>query len=210
MIIIAHRGIGEKLGEINSLSALKKSIKLGFGIETDIRDYNSNIVISHDIPSSKSLRLDILFEYYANKQSNLTLALNVKSDGLQIELKELIVKYNISNYFVFDMSVPDALQYINHGFNVFTRQSEYEREPSFYELASGIWIDQFNSHWTNNRILVDHIERNKKICVVSPELHGRRYIREWVDLKEVEKIIGTNNLMLCSDYPEKAKDYFND
>ena len=81
------------------------------------------------------LGLDNLFKLYKKYNTNLPLALNIKADGLQIPLKQLIKKYEITNYFVFDMSIPDALVYIDLNFNVFTRQSEYEKEPSFYGKA---------------------------------------------------------------------------
>lgn len=86
------------------------------------------MVISHDIATKDSLSLDkFLSLYYSyNIHSNSTLALNIKSDGLQEILKSKISQYNIQNYFFFDMSVPDALGYIKHGLNIFTRQSEYK------------------------------------------------------------------------------------
>ncbi|MDN2816508.1 hypothetical protein PAJ50_08790, partial [Campylobacter jejuni] len=84
---------------------------------------------------------------------NLPLAVNIKADGRQIPLKKLIQKYKITNYFVFDMSVPDALLYIDLNFNVFTRQSEYEKEPSFSDKACGIWMDEFYSHWIDKNTI---------------------------------------------------------
>ena len=48
MIIISHRGIGFRK-EQNTLGAFAECFKSGFGIETDIRDYNGKLVVSHDI-----------------------------------------------------------------------------------------------------------------------------------------------------------------
>ena len=39
------------------------------------------------------------------------LALNIKSDGISEILKKTLKKYSIKNYFVFDMSVPELIQY---------------------------------------------------------------------------------------------------
>jgi hypothetical protein len=56
--------------------------------------------------------------------------------GYRSSCVKALETYNITNYFLFDMSVPDALVYIRQGgFNVYTRQSEYEKEPSFYSEA---------------------------------------------------------------------------
>ena len=119
-------------------------------------------------------------------------------------------KYKIENYFVFDMSVPDGLIYLNKEFNTFTRQSEYEVYPSFYERAQGIWLDEFHSHWITQEIIENHIKHSKNICIVSPELHGRSYTQEWEKYKDIELNIGKNKFMICTDQPEIAEKYFNE
>ncbi|EOH2218788.1 hypothetical protein ACMF73_001646 [Campylobacter jejuni] len=88
------------------------------------------IVVSHDMASENCLKLEDFFKLYKKYNTNLPLALNIKADGLQNLLKKLIEKYEITNYFIFDMSVPDALLYIDLNFNVFTRQSEYNMKKS--------------------------------------------------------------------------------
>mgnify|MGYP006075220631 CR=1 FL=1 len=42
--------------EKNMVVAFQRSLELGFGIETDLRDYNGEIVISHDIADKNSMR----------------------------------------------------------------------------------------------------------------------------------------------------------
>ena len=107
------------------------------------------------------------------------------------------------------MSVPDALGYIKHGLNIFTRQSEYEQIPSFYQEAKGIWLDEFYTHWINSQIIEEHLNNNKKICIVSPDLHKRDYIKEWQEYKEIESKFKNANLMLCTDKIEEARRFFN-
>jgi len=128
---------------------------------------------------------------------------------LQVELKSILQKYKIDNYFFFDMSVPDTLGYIKHGLNIFTRQSEYEQIPSFYQEAKGIWLDEFYTHWINSQIIEEHLNNNKKICIVSPDLHKRDYIQEWQEYKEIESKFKNANLMLCTDQIEEARRFFN-
>ena len=117
----------------------------------------------------------------------MPLALNIKSDGLQVKLKCLIEKYRIENYFIFDMSLPDTLEYLAHGMKCFTRQSEYEKEPLFYDKAVGVWLDEFHTDWITEEIIRYHYRNNKKICIVSPDLHKREYEKEWQHYKEIEK-----------------------
>lgn len=206
--ILSHRGYWKKESEKNSILAFERSFKLGFGTETDIRDFNQELVISHDIPNENSIKVDTFFKLYKSFDCTLPLALNIKSDGLQAKLLELLNKHNIKNYFVFDMSVPDGLGYLNNEINVFTRQSEYELEPSFYEKSLGIWLDEFYSHWITKDVLVHHLNNKKAVCIVSPDLHKRNYINEWNNYKEYDDLLNFKNLMICTDYPETAKAFF--
>ena len=127
--ILSHRGYWKKANEKNLPIAFEQS----FGTETDIRDYKGQLVISHDIADEKCISVKEMFNIYTKHDSTLPLALNIKADGLQIKLKELLQEYKIKNYFVFDMSVPDGLQYLRHNIKSFTR----ETIPSFYDEACG-------------------------------------------------------------------------
>ncbi|ACM63665.1 PI-PLC domain-containing protein [Campylobacter lari] len=210
MKIISHRGIWGKCSEKNTLKAFERSFCNDFGIETDLRDMLGQIVISHDMSNNSCLTLDNFFALYQSFSNNFPLALNIKADGLQNVLKEFLEKYDVNNYFVFDMSVPDALLYIKAGFNVFTRQSEYEKQPSFYNEVCGVWMDEFYEHWINEETIQEHLENNKKICIVSPELHKRDFKKEWQEYKEISKKLDSGDrLMLCTDYPFQAREFFN-
>jgi glycerophosphoryl diester phosphodiesterase len=112
MIVISHRGYWKKAHEKNLLIAFERSFSLGFGTEMDIRDYKGELVISHDIADESCILVKEMLDIYNKYGGNLPLAFNIKSDGLQMKLKELLEKYDIENYFVFDMSIPDGLQYL--------------------------------------------------------------------------------------------------
>jgi len=210
MIILSHRGYWKKSSEKNQPIAFERSFELGFGTETDIRDYNGHLVISHDMADTSAISVTDFFTIYNQYDTSLPLALNIKADGLQTTLKKLLVEYAIQNYFVFDMSVPDSLGYLKNSMNVFTRQSEYEKESSFYEEAQGIWLDEFHHHWISKETISYHVNMKKQICIVSPDLHKRDYKAEWEHYKKIEKELGINNLMLCTDYPEIAREFFNE
>jgi glycerophosphoryl diester phosphodiesterase len=210
MIVLSHRGYWKKNIEKNKKEAFERSFSLSFGTETDIRDYNGELVISHDIANPNCITVKKLFEIYNDIDNTLPLALNIKADGLQAKLKILLKEYRITNYFVFDMSVPDGLQYLKQNIQSFTRQSEYEAVPSFYDDACGVWLDEFEGHWIDKNTIKKHIDNDKNICIVSPDLHKREYKKEWKHYKEIEKELGIDNLMLCTDYPELAKEFFNE
>jgi glycerophosphoryl diester phosphodiesterase len=212
MIIISHRGYWKQYNEKNTMEAFKRSFLLGFGTETDIRDYKGSLVISHDMAIDNCLTVKELFEVYKSIDDSLTLALNIKADELQLELLKLINEYEISNYFVFDTSIPDGYKYLAREMNLFTRESEFEDSPSFYHESAGIWLDEFKSHWINNQTIEKHLLNNKTICIVSPELHGREYKNVWEEYKNIDRNIDSNMkykpIMLCTDYPEEARDFF--
>ncbi len=147
MLILSHRGCWKRPNEKNTEAAFVRSFALGFGTETDVRDANGRLVISHDPPAlgANPLPFDAFCRLYKDHGGDaLPLALNVKSDGLQTLLKAALEMHEITNYFVFDMSVPDGLECLRHGLPVFTRRSEYETQPSFYEKAAGVWMDCFH------------------------------------------------------------------
>jgi|SaaInlStandDraft_6_1057023.scaffolds.fasta_scaffold06831_6 glycerophosphoryl diester phosphodiesterase len=210
MIILSHRGCWNRDSEKNSIKAFEASFSLGFGVETDLRDYNGEIVISHEIPDEECMSVDNFFKIYNNYSQNQPLALNIKADGLQYKLKKLIEKHSIENYFVFDMSVPDGLLYHKHNLVFFTRQSEYERHPSIYKESDGVWLDEFNEHWIDELVIENHLKNKKKICIVSPELHGRDYQEEWQQYKGIDKEFKDEGIMICTDYPEKARRFFSE
>ncbi len=207
-MIISHRGFWIREEEKNSVEAFERSFSSGFGTETDIRDFNGELVISHDIPTKKGITLKRFFEVFNSYDNTLPLALNIKSDGLQSHIFDLLKEYDILNYFVFDMSVPDALGYLKKGIKAYTRESEYERTPSFYEKAKGVWMDEFKESWIEPENINKHLSNNKEVCIVSPELHKRDYLSEWKKYGESFNFVDNESLHICTDKPQKAKDFF--
>jgi hypothetical protein len=210
MKILSHRGYWKSENEKNTRIAFERSFLLGFGTETDIRDLNGELVISHDPPVSEQKCLTAIdfFKLYKSLGDGLQLALNIKSDGLQEKLMKLINEYNITNYFVFDMSIPDTLGYLKNNTKIFTRQSEYEIDPAFYSQADGVWMDEFNQNWIEEKNIGNHILNGKKVCIVSPELHKRDFKIEWNKYKNIFLVDSANKISICTDLPEKAKQFF--
>ena len=82
--IIAHRGIWTDASERNSVTALKKAIQNGIGIETDLRDYQGEVVICHDSQvGNVFLTIHELFEVISKCSISARIALNIKSDPWQ-------------------------------------------------------------------------------------------------------------------------------
>lgn len=208
MEIISHRGYWKKLEERNTNISFERSFNLGFGTETDLRDYNGEIVISHDIANPTNILFSDFLEIYKKTiYKNLSLALNIKADGLQKKVKKILVDYQIVNYFLFDMSIPDLKVSIEADLNTFSRLSEYEKELPFYDKVKGIWLDAFVDNWYTEDILTTHLKNDKTICIVSAELHKRDHISHWNTLKSFD-IQNMENIILCTDLPEEATQFF--
>lgn len=206
MEIIAHRGFWKTDKEKNKKEAFVRARLAMVGTETDFRDYEQKLVISHNVADSTCMSADDFFAMY--KDQKCTLALNVKADGIQQLLKELLNKNNITNYFCFDMSIPDTLEYINSGLKFFIRESEYEKINDLYEKADGVWADGFESDtWITKDYIKKHRKNGKRVCIVSSDLHKRDYSVLWERLKDKE-ILDDNGVILCTDYPDKAKEFF--
>lgn len=187
--------------------AFERALANDFGIETDVRDFHGQVVIAHDPVVSECVLLQDLLAMMSPDKRHLTLALNIKADGLQHVIKQALDSCNISNYFLFDMSVPDAVRSMKHGLSVFTRESDVEPVPAFYSRASGVWLDGFDEMWFGPADIFKHLKAGKSVCVVSPELHSRPERSCWESLKSagVHKEAG---MMLCTDKPEEARRFF--
>ena len=205
--IIAHRGYWKSKKESNTIEAFEKAFSINISIETDIRDYEKKLVIAHDLPNVDSSNLELVFSRYNKYSCSGTLAINIKSCGLASTLRAILKQFNITNYFVFDMAVPDIINYIKEDLNFYTRQSEYELHPSFYEQAKGVWLDSFNKIWYDEVIINSHLLNNKRIAFVSPELHNRDHIELWEFIKR-NKFHLSNKLILCTDLVDQAIKYF--
>ena len=210
MEIIAHRGFWDRDEDKNTLNAFEKAFKSGYGVETDLRDYREKLVISHNVANEDCVGLEDFFWLYQTCHSKSPLALNVKADGIQVLLEPLLKKYNIVNYFLFDMSIPELVVNANRKLRFYTRNSDVEKECVLYSKANGVWLDAFyDENWLTEKVITQHVKHGMKVCIVSPELHGYEYTRVWEMLKGTS--LYKNELVaLCTDIPNRAEEYFDE
>lgn len=205
MEIISHRGFWKKKSERNEKSAFVRSFSLGFGTETDLRDHLGEVVVAHDMPIGEPMTFSELLRIMGGR--NLTLALNIKADGLGARIKELLIEHKHTNYFTFDMSVPELVRQLKGEMIVFTGLSDIQPFPVFLDKCQGIWLDCFNSDWYDEKIVDKLLEQGKRVCVVSSDLHLRSTEKQWDILCRVKNILSPN-LLLCTDKPLIARDFF--
>ena len=90
MQIIAHRGFWLDPSEKNTSIAFARALENGFGIETDFRDLNGELVISHDLPGDDAMPIGDFVSLYATACNDVLMALNIKADGPQSLVKKMV------------------------------------------------------------------------------------------------------------------------
>lgn len=163
MNFIAHR--------VNTIEELDKTPS-EFGIEVDLRDKGSRLITQHE-----PFKDGDDFEEFLGHYKHDIMILNVKCEGIEFRILELIKKYGIKEYFFLDSSFPMIYRLCRDSEkNIAIRFSEFEGLDSALLMKNKInwiWVDCFTILpivLNNYRIL-----RNAgfKLCLASPDLHGR-------------------------------------
>ena len=216
MIILAHRGFWRQSGEKNTRAAFLRAFEAGYGIETDVRDLDGALVVSHDPPRRGAMPWDDLLDLYIDRGAPGHLAINIKADGLAEAVSRSLSDRGLTDHgFVFDMSIPDMRAYLGGPIPVYTRFSDAEPAPAFYDQAQGVWVDDFTGAWASSERALDDLSRGKGVALVSPELHGKPHRDAWAawdrDFRRAADRQGFVNerLMVCTDRPDEAKQRFN-
>ena len=207
MKILAHRGCWNENIKNNSPQALRSALELGFGFESDLRDYCGELVISHNIADASCQKAEEVFQWLRKFNDQFCFAINIKADGMKDLLIEGLKRYQIKNYFTFDMSAPQMVEFQESGLTFFTRQSEIEQSPVMYGEAAGVWVDGFyGDDWITEDLLNGHTLHGKTVCIVSPDLHQRTHTDLWKRLASFD--VEFDRMMLCTDHPHEAADFF--
>lgn len=180
MLFIAHR--------INTIKELD-NIPDEYGIELDVRNNGNDLIIAHE-PFENGENFEEYLKHYHHK----IMILNIKSERLEHRCLELLNKYNISNYFFLDSSIPMIYNLSNSGNNnSAVRFSEIE--PIEFVIAmknrvKWVWVDCFSKipiNYDKYKLLKNE---GLKLCFVSPELQGREG-----DIIPYKKYLTENNIV---------------
>ena len=162
VLFICHR--------INN-SDMLKNVQNDQGIELDLRDKDDRIVLSHD-PFNDGEDFEDLQKRY-DKQ---LIILNIKSERIEYRVLELLIKYDIKDFFFLDSSFPMIYQLNQIGEkNIAIRFSELESIESVEkvkDMVKWVWVDCFNEFPLDKKSYNIIKNLGLKICLVSPELQG--------------------------------------
>ena len=158
MILIKHR--------VNKIKDLKKLDRV-YGVEIDIRSKGKKLYLHHD-PYVRGESFTTWLKYYNHK----IIVLNVKEEGLESQIIEILKKNKINNFFFHDQTFSTLLKNMNNT-KVSIRFSEYEdlKNKNFlFKKITWLWCDNFTRIDLKYNFL-KYLKRKKvKICLVSPEL----------------------------------------
>jgi len=164
MQYIAHRR--------NTLEELKATPR-EYGIEMDIRSFGDCLVVHHE-PFVDAVPFKEWIKHYNHK----TLILNVKEEGIEGLVKEIVEERGIRDYFFLDLSFPALMKMANMGeTRIAVRFSEYESLETVMSLTGKVdwvWVDCFTK-MPLTASAYQQLSKHFKLCMVSPELQGRSF-----------------------------------
>ena len=186
MLLIEHR--------VNTVEHLQR-VPQNRGVEVDVRDYDGDLRMVHD-PFTTGESLEDLLSAYRHA----FVIFNVKCDGLEGKILDLVRKYHIMNYFFLDVASPTLVSLVNRGIHqVAVRFSEYEPieiAQAFAGKVDWVWVDCF-THLPLNPDVYRYLKEHFRICLVSPEL--QKYPRGMIHSFR-EQLRGMPIDAVCTDY----------
>lgn len=191
MQLIAHRR--------NTISDLL-STPSKYGVEIDIRSYGNKLIIHHE-PLIEGESFDAWIAAYKHG----TLILNVKEEGLEARLIDLMNSHGIEDYFFLDQSFPFLVKWAKAGeHRCAVRVSEFESVETALSLSGKIdwvWVDCF-THFPLSHEDASRLHNSGfKLCLVSPELQGRNAEME---IPQLAALLKERNIVadaICTKQP---------
>jgi hypothetical protein len=196
MHIIAHRR--------NTLADLA-AVPPRYGVEVDIRSHGDRLTIQHDPYVTGGDFADWIGAYAAARRTG-TLILNVKEDGLEARLLELVGRHGIENFFFLDQALPTLVRMARQGEKrCAVRVSEYESVETalrFAGLLDWVWVDCFTRFPLAPVESARLVDAGFRLCLVSPELQGRTDPGEIAALRALIAREGHRVAAVCTKRPD--------
>ena len=173
----------------------------------DIRSKGSELVLCHD-----PFMPGILFKDWISFFRHKTLILNVKEDGLEKGLMDIMEKQGIDDYIFLDQSFPSLIKWAFRGeTRCAVRVSEFESFDTALSLAGKIgwvWVDCFTHFPLSGKDAQRAKKAKFKLCLVSPELQGRN---PKMGIASMAKTLREKNIQgdaVCTKRPDLWEKFF--
>ena len=171
------------------------------GVEVDIRSHDKELIIHHD-PFQKGDSFIKWLSFFKHK----ILILNVKEEGLETRLLELMDQHNIEDFFFLDQSFPFLRKTAIMGeHRCAVRISEFESIETVLTLTGmveWVWVDCF-SHFPLTSLQTNTLQKKGfKLCFVSPELQGRSELSHITKFRKDIESLEIQGDAVCTKHPE--------
>jgi len=171
-----------------------------WGVEMDVHAYGDRLVVQHE-----AFRDGPELAAWLDAYRHRFVVFNVKEEGIESRLLAEVLERGIENFFLLDLSFPALVGLARSGERrVAIRVSVHEPATGALSLAGKVgwvWLDMFSPaplDATSHRALQD---AGFKICLVSPELHGR----DVVEITALRKYLDSMKLSVdavCTKHPD--------
>jgi hypothetical protein len=170
------------------------------GVEIDLRSSGDEIILAHDPFVNGEL-----LKHWLTGWNGQFLVLNIKEEGLETRILEILSDFNVTEFFFLDQSFPFMMKSINSGDKrVAARVSDVEViNTAINSGAQWCWLDCFSGNWD---YLIEAKESlasvNIKSCLVSPELQRIDFLNELKALQSLIELSGLKIDAVCTKNPE--------
>lgn len=185
---------------MNSIKDLQ-STSNNLGVEIDIRTFGSDLILQHE-PFVSGTRLEDWLAHFNHQM----LIVNVKEDGLESSILDLMEKFEIKDFFFLDQSMPSLYKvsqlYPNY---CAARISDIESIETVLKTNAGwVWFDSHSGDWDFiKRSFIELSKLKIKKCLMSPELQRFDYELEISTLKLIIDECSLSFDAVCTKYPER-------
>ena len=173
---IAHR-----INTIEDSDCIPSSI----GIEFDVHAFGSELIVNHD-PFCNGTKLRKFLKHNKNRLC----AINIKEEGIEIEVIKICKELGLKKFFLFDVNTPQIFK-LGKDYNehLCLRISEFEK-PNLKELrdfSRYLWVDTFKGNfWMSREEIISIKKLDYNFCFVSPELH-KPLIKDQIEFSRIIK-----------------------
>ena len=158
------------LHRVNTVEALVET-PVRLGVEVDLRSSGSNVIVHHEpfLPGPR-------FDEWLDSYSHAGIILNVKEEGLEVVVTELLHERGIEDFFFLDQSFPFLMRGVMMGERrAAVRVSDVESRETALALSGHLdwcWVDGFHRPPGEGVDILALQSSGLAVCIASPELHG--------------------------------------
>ena len=210
--ILSHRANinGSDKERENRAIFCAECLKLGFGLELDVRNYMNSLYAKHDPVLSQDEQSWLELVSVISSYPNLPIAINIKDTGAESSIISSISDLNKNNVFLFDLELVVGIEkytclsslyheldpMIDIAIRVSDRSETIERAVRSQNKV--VWLDEFDSFWVSHDIIRALNGVGKTVYAVAPDLHKHSLD---VSMFRCQQFSDWGVAGICTDYP---------